>query len=106
MAGTLKNGVRLRAGSRGKNSHPQTAAAQVEAEQANVRRLEELVSFQNVVAPFTGTITLRNTDNGDLIIAGAGGKELFHIAQADKLRVYIRVPESFASPSRSAKPRR
>ncbi|MDB6057292.1 MAG: family efflux transporter, subunit, partial [Verrucomicrobiales bacterium] len=64
-----------------------------EANRANVRRLEELVAFQRVVAPFDGTITLRNTDIGDLIIAGSGGKELFHIAQPNKLRIYVRVPE-------------
>ena len=71
----------------------ETAAASVEADRANMRRLQELVSFQRVTAPFVGTITLRNTDIGDLIVAGSGGKELFHIAQTDKLRVYVRVPE-------------
>ena len=74
----------------------ETASASVEADRANMRRLQELVSFQRVAAPFAGTITLRNTDIGDLIVAGSGGKELFHIAQTDKLRVYVRVPESYA----------
>ena len=74
----------------------ETAAASVEAERANVRRLQELVSFQRVVAPFAGTVTIRSVDIGDLIVAGSGGRELFHIAQADKLRVYVRVPEPYA----------
>ena len=74
----------------------ETAAASVEADRANMRRLQELVSFQRVIAPFAGTITLRSTDIGDLIVAGSGGKELFHIAQTEKLRVYVRVPESYA----------
>lgn len=74
----------------------ETAAASVEADRANMRRLQELVSFQRVVAPFPGTITLRSTDIGDLIVAGSGGKELFHMAQTDKLRVYVRVPEPSA----------
>jgi len=74
----------------------ETAAASVEADRANMRRLQELVSFQRVVAPFDGTVTLRNTDIGDLIVAGSGGKELFHIAQTEKLRVYVRAPESYA----------
>jgi len=72
------------------------AAASMEADRANMRRLQELVSFQRVIAPFAGTITLRSTDVGDLIVTGSGGKELFHIAQADKLRVYVRVPEPYA----------
>jgi RND family efflux transporter MFP subunit len=74
----------------------ETAAANVEASRANVRRLEELVSFQRVVAPFAGTITIRAVDVGDLIVAGSGGKQLFHLAQADKLRVYVRVPQTGA----------
>ena len=75
----------------------ETAAASVAADHANVRRLEELVAFQRVIAPFNGTITIRSVDNGDLIVAGSGGQELFHIAQTDKLRVYVRVPEPYAS---------
>ncbi len=74
----------------------ETAAASVEADRANMRRLQELVAFQRVVAPFPGTVTLRSTDIGDLIVAGSGGKELFHMAQTDKLRVYVRVPEPSA----------
>src|ERR1019366_443023 len=71
----------------------ETAAASVEASRANVRRLEQLVSFQRVVAPFAGTITIRAVDVSDLILAGSGGSQLFHLAQTDKLRVYVRVPE-------------
>src|SRR6266496_3332960 len=74
----------------------ETAAASVEADRANMRRLQELVSFQRVVAPFAGTVTIRAVDVGDLIVAGSGGRELFHIAQSDKLRVYVRVPEPYA----------
>jgi membrane fusion protein (multidrug efflux system) len=74
----------------------ETAAANVGAQLANMRRLQELVAFQRVVAPFAGTVTQRSVDVGDLIIAGSGGKELFHIAQTDKLRVYVRVPEPSA----------
>ncbi len=71
----------------------ETAAASVDAERANVRRLQELVSFQRVVAPFAGTVTRRQVDIGDLIVAGSGGQELFHMAQTGKLRVYVHVPE-------------
>jgi len=67
--------------------------AMVEASSANVRRLEELQSFARVTAPFDGVITARETDVGDLIAAG-GGKELFRLAQTDRLRVYVRVPQT------------
>lgn len=71
------------------------AKASLEAERANVRRLEELQGFQKVVAPFEGIITSRNVDIGDLINAGSG-RELFHLAQTEKLRIYVRVPQSQA----------
>jgi membrane fusion protein (multidrug efflux system) len=74
----------------------ETAAASVEADRANMRRLQELVSFQKVVAPFAGTVTIRAVDIGDLIVAGSGGKQLFRLVQADKLRVYVRVPQTSA----------
>jgi|SRR5579862_4813256 len=78
--------------------------ATVHAAQANVKRLEELQSFEKIYAPFAGVITARNTDIGALIDSGSSGgsrTELFHIAQPDKLRVYVNVPEAY---SQAAKP--
>jgi RND family efflux transporter MFP subunit len=74
-----------------------SAATEASAE-ANVNHLHELVSFERIVAPFDGIITARNTDNGALIDAGSSGTgpELFHIAETDKLRVYVEVPETYA----------
>lgn len=69
--------------------------ASAAAARAEVRRLEELKSFARVTAPFAGVVTLRNTDVGDLITAG-GGQELFRLAQTDKLRVFVRVPQAQA----------
>jgi membrane fusion protein (multidrug efflux system) len=70
-------------------------SATVEADRANVHRLEQLQSFERITAPFAGTITARNTDVGDLITVGSG-TELFHLAQTRTLRVYVRVPQSVA----------
>jgi RND family efflux transporter MFP subunit len=69
--------------------------ATVESARAEVRRLEKLQSFARVIAPFSGTVTVRNIDTGDLIVA-AGSKELFHMAQTHKLRVYVQVPQAMA----------
>jgi RND family efflux transporter MFP subunit len=69
--------------------------ATAEAAAASVRRLEKLQAFARVTAPFAGTITARETDIGDLIAAG-GARELFRLAQTDKLRVYVRVPQTHA----------
>ena len=79
------------------------AAAQeagVDAALANVRRLEQLQGFENVHAPFDGIVTARNTDIGALIDAGSAGstpKELFHMAAIGTMRVYVPVPEVYAS---------
>lgn len=62
---------------------------------ANVQRLEQLVGFEKVYAPFDGTITARDVDTGTLIDAGAN-KELFHIAAERVLRVYVNVPQIYA----------
>lgn len=70
--------------------------AAVESMQANVHRLEQLQSFEKVYAPFGGVITARNIDVGALIASGPTGepRELFHLASADRIRVYVSVPEA------------
>lgn len=70
-------------------------AATVEAAAANVRRLEDLQSFDHVTAPFDGVITARDTDVGQLIVAGSG-RQLFRLAQTATLRVYVHVPQTAA----------
>ena len=73
--------------------------AAVDAAMANVRRLEQLQSFENVYAPFDGIITARNTDVGRLIQAGQNTttQELFHLAAIGQLRVYVAVPEAYSA---------
>jgi RND family efflux transporter MFP subunit len=72
--------------------------AAAESAAANVARLRDLESFKRVSAPFAGVITARNTDIGALINAGqSSGSELFRIADTKKLRVFVRVPETFAA---------
>lgn len=71
----------------------------LDAARFNVARLEKLQSFQKVLSPFDGIVTARNVDVGALIDAGSSGgpaKELFHVAQADRLRVYVNVPQAYA----------
>ena len=72
--------------------------AVAEAARANVRRLEALEAFKNVVAPFDGVVTARKTDIGALINAGSGaGQELFEIADLHKVRIYVQVPQAFTA---------
>jgi RND family efflux transporter MFP subunit len=75
--------------------------AAVEAAEANVRRLAQLQSFEKIYAPYSGIVTQRNTDIGDLIDSGSAtnsntAKELFRIASVKELRVFVAVPEVYA----------
>jgi RND family efflux transporter MFP subunit len=81
----------------------QAKKATVDSGRANVKRLEDMVSFEKVYAPFDGVITTRNTDIGALINAGNGGaaQQLFTLAATNTLRVFVNVPQIY---SRSAAP--
>lgn len=73
--------------------------AMVDADMANVRHYQALVSFEKVFAPFDGVITARNTDIGDLINSGSSSvakTALFQIAQTGTVRVYVNVPEEYS----------
>jgi RND family efflux transporter MFP subunit len=86
------------------------AEAVVQSNQANVRRLEALTSFERVIAPFNGTVIQRNFDVGALVTAGSpvdntavapssvsgAPNGLFELAQIDVLRVFVNVPQPFA----------
>ena len=51
-----------------------------------------------MTAPFAGIITARNVDPGALISADSpSSRELFHLVQMDTLRVFVNVPQVFAT---------
>jgi len=60
--------------------------------QANLGRLSEMQGYLKVRAPFAGVITLRNVDTGALV--AEGNTLLFRIAQTDRLRTYVNVPQA------------
>jgi RND family efflux transporter MFP subunit len=64
------------------------------AVEANVARLNDLLAYQTVRAPFAGVITLRNVDAGALV--NEGNTLLYRIAQTDRLRTYLNVPQADA----------
>jgi RND family efflux transporter MFP subunit len=76
--------------------------ASVASYAANVRRLEDLVGFEKVYAPFDGIVTVRNTDIGWLIDAGANPASslLFQMAQINSLRIFVAVPQVYSSAAR------
>jgi RND family efflux transporter MFP subunit len=60
--------------------------------QANLARLTDMQGYLKVRAPFAGVITLRNVDTGALV--AEGNTLLFRIAQTDRLRTYVNVPQA------------
>ncbi len=75
-----------------------TKQSMVNAAQADVDRVLALKGFTRIVAPFDGVVTARNTDVGALINAGGGsGPQLFEVSDTRRLRVYVSVPQSYAS---------
>jgi RND family efflux transporter MFP subunit len=76
----------------------EAAAANLSAAKANVGQLQQLVAFNQVTAPFAGTITLRKIDVGALVSSGGGaaGTPLFTLARTDPVEIYVRVPEENA----------
>jgi RND family efflux transporter MFP subunit len=74
------------------------ARAAVDAQQAHVDQLRALEAFKRLTAPFNGVVTARNTDIGALINAGSSAAQpLFKIAEIHQMRVYVRVPQVYAS---------
>ncbi len=76
-------------------SQAASTGSAVKSAQANVQRLEELQSFEKIYAPFSGVITARNVDVGQLINAGAG-TQMFRISAVNVLRVYVNVPQIYS----------
>ncbi len=78
--------------------------AQVQAAQHEVARYQAMEAFKNVVAPFDGVVTARNTDvgsyvspaGGDLHATG-GSSELFSVSDIHKLRIYVSVPQDYSA---------
>ncbi len=86
----------------------------VSASKAALDRLLHLQSYERVTAPFNGIVTARNIDVGSLISASGGGLgsgatgaalpstgssqggEMFRVAQIDRLRLFVNVPEVYA----------
>ena len=73
------------------------AQANIDAQNAQLRVLNQQKAYQSVVAPFNGVITQRNVDVGALVQAdAASGTFLFTLMQSDVLRIQLYVPQDEA----------
>ncbi|CUS33295.1 Efflux transporter, RND family, MFP subunit [Candidatus Nitrospira nitrosa] len=79
----------------------QAAAAKVKAAEQKVKNIEAFIGFKKITAPFDGVVTQRNINVGDLVskegnLSGTDSKNnLFTVAEVDKLRLFVNVPETF-----------
>lgn len=93
------------------------------AAEDEVRRLEVLVQYEKVTAPFGGVVTARNVETGVFVTAtgttnsvqpsGVGGNtiggstpgtQLFTVSQTDTIRAYVGVPQAYAPEVRLGMP--
>ncbi len=77
----------------------QQASADLAATEAQIRRLQQLQSFNRITAPFDGVIVRREIETGALVSAGSGTatRELFYIAQTNPLKLTVAVPQAYAA---------
>ncbi|HQT25781.1 MAG TPA: efflux RND transporter periplasmic adaptor subunit [Burkholderiales bacterium] len=71
--------------------------AVLDSADAHLGQLLALNAFEEVRAPFSGTVSARNIDVGDLVTAAPSGQELFHMVDSRKLRIYVQVPQAQAN---------
>ena len=71
----------------------------VEADKAQVAQASINLAYTRIIAPFDGTLTSRAVDVGNLVTAGtpSSATPLFTVTDQSKLRLYIRVPQNYAS---------
>jgi membrane fusion protein, multidrug efflux system len=91
-----------------RRANMQTAKADLDAANAEVRRLQEIEKFQTIRAPFDGTIISRQVERGDRVSGDSGGAAAFfyNIARLDQLRIEIDVPQSMALKVKAGTPAR
>jgi RND family efflux transporter MFP subunit len=82
-----------------KNGDLAAKTAAVQGAEANLGRLLALRSYATVRAPFSGVVTARNADIGDLVGPGASSTQqpMFAIADVHRIRLYVSVPQSYSS---------
>ncbi len=78
--------------------------ALVQAAQDEVERNRALTQFENIVAPFDGVVTARDTDIGNYVSAAGGdmsahgaAAELFSMADVHEMRIFVSVPQDYAA---------
>ncbi len=70
--------------------------ANVMVARAKMEKIQALLAYDQIIAPFDGVITVRGIDPGDFVQSAARAKSLkplFQIVSQTKIRVFVDVPE-------------
>jgi HlyD family secretion protein len=73
------------------------AAAAIDVAREDARRVEALLAYTRIEAPFDGIVTARNVDTGQLTRPGSDSDPLFILNRSDIVTIAIDVPETFAT---------
>ena len=80
------------------NSALAAAQQQVDVDQSGTERVQTLIDYQRVTAPFSGVVTKRFADKGSMIQAGTASQTqampLVRLSENGQLRLILPVPES------------
>lgn len=68
--------------------------AAVSVSEAGLKRLQALRGLQEIRAPFSGIVTSRSVEVGDLI-SPTSTQPMYTLSQLDRLRVFVDVPQNF-----------
>jgi RND family efflux transporter MFP subunit len=80
------------------NSALAAAGQQVDVDQSSTARVQTMIDYERVTAPFTGVVTKRYADKGSMIQAGTASQTqampVVRISENGLLRLILPVPES------------
>jgi len=83
------------------NSTLAAARQQVDVDQSSTARVQTMIDYERVTAPFTGVVTKRYADKGSMIQAGIASQTqampVVRLSQNGRLRLILPVPESVVS---------
>jgi RND family efflux transporter MFP subunit len=94
---TPQQGDTDRLGLDARNAAVAVAEANIKAQEAQLRVLDQQKAYQSVTAPFDGVITQRNIDVGSLVQADTtSGTFLFTLMHSNVIRIQLYVPQDEA----------
>jgi RND family efflux transporter MFP subunit len=72
--------------------------ARLKVAESNLARAETMLAYTQIKAPFDGIVTRRTADTGHYVLPanGGGSHPLLVVMQADRLRIFVDVPETEA----------